>query len=442
MTTELAIPQDTIAKLDEIAYNYQITKKAETPFSNALAMASAISQLRALMDKRVMDGLLPLMNSPLGFLTDHTGRLNWKGETKPLYTMEVVRDCLIEGFLRGLYPVNNEINIIADRCYPAKNGLSRLVRTNPNISNFSDTYSIPKLVGETGAIVTASATWKQGGVDRSFSREFAIKGDKYAGSDSYVGKATRKLLAAVYERITGQSIPEGEVEPDLASMRSANPPESEEMQLYRANCKATEEYNAKMREQGQPEEPMPEPPQETEDSIPMQTEVIPAPLKPWREVLATDDFKAVKGKALGSLELPVLQKMLARIEGWTPEARGAKMGINELSRALREGIKELSDAAQDTKQPEAKAQDTKLEPVKETPEPQQEAPQDTNPNALLRNKMQAAGVSDEALLAYIKANRQWVSDTVEDLVPKHVSLLLDGWDTIVEPLKKLTAKLS
>ena len=209
----LVLPDpEKIKKLDALAELYsQGLSLSTSPFSATIQTAVAMGELRELLTQDVMAPIMRLMNTPLGFLTDRTGKASWKGETKPLYSWEEVRDCVIEGTLRGFATVGNEMNIIAGRFYAAKNGLRRKVTKFPGITDFRDSYEVPRVIGDKGAIVKCRATWRLAGVESSLEREFAVKGDSYATSDSYSGKAERKLLNAVFQRLSGILLPEGEV---------------------------------------------------------------------------------------------------------------------------------------------------------------------------------------------------------------------------------------
>lgn len=216
----LVLPSaEEIQRLDELARKYDgLLTTNEAPFHASLNLALAMNQLRSALTPTIMEPMMALMNSPLGFLTDRTGRPNARGESKPLYDVAVVRDCLIEALLRGFVPVNNEINIIGARCYPAKNGLSRKVKQYPGISDYKDGFTVPRITDGKGAVIACWASWKLNGREDEVKREFAIKGDAYASADSYLGKAQRKLYHAVFERLSGQSLPEGEVSDDELSM--------------------------------------------------------------------------------------------------------------------------------------------------------------------------------------------------------------------------------
>jgi hypothetical protein len=170
-----------------------------------------MQDLRELLTEDVMKPIMGVMNSPLGFLTDSTGKPRFDGDTKwkALYKWDVVRDCTIEATLRGLAMVGNEVNIIAGRCYAAKNGLRRRVTQFPGLSDLQEFYDIPRTTDK-GAIVKAKATWILSGTVMEISREFAVKGDGFATADSYTGKATRKLLNAILEKISGITLPDGD----------------------------------------------------------------------------------------------------------------------------------------------------------------------------------------------------------------------------------------
>lgn len=259
----LALPsEEKIKELDELAHKYGgLLATNETPFHASLHLALAMNQLRSKLTAEVMEPMMALMNTPLGFLTDRTGKPNARGETKPLYDVTIVRDCLIEGLLRGFMPVNNEINIIASRCYPAKNGLSRKVKQYPGLTEYKDSFTVPRISEGKGAVIACRASWKLNGKEDQIEREFAIKGDAYATADSYLGKAQRKLYHAVFERVTGQSLPEGEVTDDeLAYAKDVTP--APERKSSKPNFSRQQEGNEKTRsaqDSRSEEEPQPAP---------------------------------------------------------------------------------------------------------------------------------------------------------------------------------------
>ena len=145
-------------------------------FGAAFTAVNVIALLREAMTDEVMDKVfMPLMNTKIGFLTDRNGRARSGGRAPlPLYTRDIVRDCIIDAVTIGLLPTGNQFNIIAERMYPTKEGYTSLLR-KLGVKYFIDTFSI---------IAT-------------------VKKDDYSSHDQLRGKAERKAKKALYEYITG-----------------------------------------------------------------------------------------------------------------------------------------------------------------------------------------------------------------------------------------------
>lgn len=186
-------------------------------FQQAVRMAKGIAALReALTDQFVRHALMPLMNSPLGFLTD-------RPNDKP-YPISVVRDCCIEAAIRGFNWVGNEFNIISERFYGAKNGYDRLVREFPGLTNLALRPGVAQLAGDRGALVPYTATWLLNGRPMSLEcqqvkdgpdERIPVKVNAGMGQDAILGKAERKILFRVHKRLYGSTFSESEGEPDI-----------------------------------------------------------------------------------------------------------------------------------------------------------------------------------------------------------------------------------
>jgi hypothetical protein len=199
----------TLDELDSLVSQYNPLDLVKAgPFKQALAMASTVSMLRERMSAEMMQLVLPLQGTPLGFLTDR--------DKNGGYPMEAVRDVFIEATMRGARMIGNEVNIIGGRCYLTKEFFARKVREHPGLSDLHYTLSVPRIV-DFGAVVDASARWHLDGNRQTLERSFPIKVNQGMTGDAILGKATRKLLAAIYGKVTGSehAFPEGEVE-DLA----------------------------------------------------------------------------------------------------------------------------------------------------------------------------------------------------------------------------------
>ena len=198
MTNLPAIPETTITALDNAVKSGAISAVGDG-FARTVATANAIHTLRALLTPDVMKNIMELQNSPLGFMTDR--------KDAP-YSVDVVRDCIIEATLNGVSPFGNEFNIIASRCYITKNGMKHKLRDVQGLS-YTITPGIPRMAGD-GAIVAMAIEWTLNGKSDKKEINFAIRVNKGMGADAIIGKATRKASAWLFEAVTGQIVDDGE----------------------------------------------------------------------------------------------------------------------------------------------------------------------------------------------------------------------------------------
>ena len=234
-TGDIAKLESAMAELDKIADECGLQKVANEKgrFAAAMAMADGVHKLRNAMTQEIVEAsLMPLMNTALGFLTDRDPARARSGKEVVPYGWQTVRDCVIEGVIRGMRPVNNEINIIGGRCYCAKTGLERVVGEYPGVTDLVLSAGVPA-IAPAGALVPFSATWKKDGVPQRLERidrrptggadeRIPVKTYQDQGADLIIGKATRKMLALVYGKLCNSkvSIPDGEVgDPDFTQAR-------------------------------------------------------------------------------------------------------------------------------------------------------------------------------------------------------------------------------
>lgn len=245
--------QVVLDKADEHIRNAQPNVLRELKVLEAAVIrAQAMDALRDALDNNVMRTFFPLMNSALGFRTD---------KAKPdgdRYSVDEVREFLIECLLMGVHPVGNEANIIGGRMYVTKEGLARLVREYPGLTDLKLTPGVPKLArdnkGEvSGAIVPYKATFRINGHAREIEREIPVKVNAYMGIDAIVGKATRKILAAVYGLLTGSehAFPEGEIDdaPSRPAAEPAGPSAAERLEQLKAKQAAEREAEQKAQQE-------------------------------------------------------------------------------------------------------------------------------------------------------------------------------------------------
>jgi len=211
--TRSLILSDRIQTIDRISTTAMAAFANAESFEKEISVAQAVTDMRAALTPEVMAPIMALQNTSLGFETDRDpARTPFDKDNKPVtpYPVEVVKEVFIESRLRGFHCVGGEFSIIAGRFYARKNGLDRKVRTHPKVTDYEDTFDVPRLIGDKGAVVKCRAKWKQDGVPKEIEREFAVRVNNHMGSDGIQGKAQRKLLAAVYSRLTGQVTPDGD----------------------------------------------------------------------------------------------------------------------------------------------------------------------------------------------------------------------------------------
>jgi len=184
--------------------------------SKGLIMARAMKTLRGLLTPKVMEDVMELQGTPLGFRTDK--------DTCGGYKPEAVRDLLIQALIRGLQPVGNQINIIAGNLYVTKEGFERLLREMPGLKSLSIQVGVP-VTKDGGALVPCKASWKFNGVADELVCEagaeadyrIAVKVNGGMGVDAIHGKAKSKLYRRIYERLTGTTVEDGEVDEGIVS---------------------------------------------------------------------------------------------------------------------------------------------------------------------------------------------------------------------------------
>jgi hypothetical protein len=217
-TPEPPIPvrnhQALARRIDAIASGAMELFKAGGSFESELAVAQAMSDLRSALTPEIMQPVMALMNTDLGFRTDRDPKLTPKdkdGNAMTPYSVEVVREVTIEAKLRGFHMIGNEVNIIAGRFYACKNGFRRKVTQWPGVTDFKDDYDVPRYAADgKGAVVKCRASWHRDGIAQGIEREIPIRVNFGMGSDAILGKAQRKLLSSVHDRLSGLVTPEGE----------------------------------------------------------------------------------------------------------------------------------------------------------------------------------------------------------------------------------------
>ena len=214
------------------------------------ALADGMERLRSLITPDFMAKVMRLQGTAIGFRTDKDKSGGYKAQE--------VTNVLIEAMIRGLYPINNEFNIIAGNLYVAKNGAARLVREIPGLTNLKLRFGVPKVSsnqgGPLGALVECTATWQIDGTAHELEQTFPIRINQGQGGDAILGKAKRKLLTAVYNECVDSehAITDGDIDdPPMVT-------QGDVIDDMKSKVKAAQEVSAKA-----PATPEPEPASET-----------------------------------------------------------------------------------------------------------------------------------------------------------------------------------
>jgi hypothetical protein len=183
-----------------------------SPFRRTFLMAAGMRQLQQMISDEMMQDIMELQGSPLGFETDKD-KPEKDGQIG--YPMDVVKNALIEATLRGLRPVGGEWFILSAKCYARKPGLKRLVMEWPGLTDLQVQLHVPRKA-EGYTVVPAKASWKLNGVkqelDCTSERSIPVRVNEGQIVDAIHGKAYRKIYARIYDILTGAE--QGLVEPD------------------------------------------------------------------------------------------------------------------------------------------------------------------------------------------------------------------------------------
>lgn len=195
-----ANPDKALARLVEEFGPKALAKVEE--ISKAFKLAEGVKRVRALV-LQVAPQIMPLQGTPLGFRTDK--------DKDGGYPLAVVAECATEALLRGLRLHGNEWNIIGGRCYVAQAGVARLVAELEGVTDLEHQPGVP-VMRDGGAIVEYTVTWRLNGQPMQLTRKIPVRVNAGMGVDAILGKAKRKALAAVHERLTGSVLTDGEAD--------------------------------------------------------------------------------------------------------------------------------------------------------------------------------------------------------------------------------------
>ena len=194
----LAQAQQSFMSAFEEAGSIQLANNAGAAFM----AAGIVNRLReALTDEVMKEYFMPLMNTKVGFLSDKPGYDRKTGVIQPTYSINVVRDAVIDAAFMGLLPTGNQFNIIAERMYPTKEGFTALLK-KIGCRYFISLTPLPD-VSPSCAAVCCKISYEWQGDKNGFSITATVKKDGYSSMDLIKGKAERQAKKKLYEYLTG-----------------------------------------------------------------------------------------------------------------------------------------------------------------------------------------------------------------------------------------------
>jgi len=197
-TTALELSKGQFLEACKLADRLDIANNAEAAFE----AAAVVGALRNAMTDDMMTGVfMPLMNAKIGFLTDRDGRAKKGQDPLPFYDKGIVRDAIIDAIMIGLKPTGNQMNIIAGRMYPTKEGYTALLK-RLGVKYLID-VSYDKGQNPSFAEIPCKISYEHNGEKNGFTIVATVKKDSCSSHDQMRGKAERRAKKALYEHITG-----------------------------------------------------------------------------------------------------------------------------------------------------------------------------------------------------------------------------------------------
>lgn len=178
----------------------------------AFAAAEVVSLVRNALSDEIMEKVfMPLMNTKIGFLTDRTGKARAGKQALQPYSVDVVRDCIVDATMFGLLTIGNQFNIIAERMYPTKEGYTHLLKKHITDAIYSTGFPVKQeksAMDQEFVVIPAHAKYViiRTGEEKELKMNVYLRKDSYSTVDQLRGKAERRLKKQIYENITGMDM--------------------------------------------------------------------------------------------------------------------------------------------------------------------------------------------------------------------------------------------
>lgn len=232
MSTEIAKPVefqkptflkdqlDTIKKVNSALSQLKSISENVDDFENSLLLGHYLNELKENITDSAVKIMRSLQNTSVGFKTDK----------KEGYDDNTIKNCIIEAYMYGLRPTNNEFNILQGNFYVTKNGLDRLVHSKQGLEKIEIIQKGMQQSEKTKTWkVTYSYSFKLKGLEEvKGEKDIYVNGlmgrsDREVPMDAIQGKSYRKILHFIYSKMNiGLQIPEGEANEEFSPLTSGN----------------------------------------------------------------------------------------------------------------------------------------------------------------------------------------------------------------------------
>lgn len=191
-------------KMDSLTLEIQAIRDLGDGFEKTFKLSRAIQELRkyVLSNKNILDTIVSLQGSSLGFRTDKDNAGGYKPE-------EIV-DAVIEAVFYGAKPTGNQFNIISKKCYLTREYFrDKLNNYSGLIYDFA--FPVPTMHGDGTATQRVKITWSLNGEKTNEKLlEFSIRVNANMGADAVLGKAERKSGKWLLEKLNNTGYPDSD----------------------------------------------------------------------------------------------------------------------------------------------------------------------------------------------------------------------------------------
>lgn len=216
--------KDQILRLDrtlkEARQEISEAERGENDMLKALTLARATQSVREQLQP-LMGDVMQLVGSSLGIKTDRDNQ-----PSGGQYSVEVVRDAVLSGLMRGARVVGNEMNVIGGNLYLTKEYWERKFKEAPGVSHVQPpALGIPrsqKLGDKDYALVQCRLDWRMNGkpdhLELTNEKAILVTWNRGMGVDALHGKAKKRLYQMAYARVTGELLEDDEDTPAIGEI--------------------------------------------------------------------------------------------------------------------------------------------------------------------------------------------------------------------------------